>query len=218
MNVRVSRASAVIVQRIAAADTSWFLEWQGHTTEAAETFDGYCGTDVFPPADGRADNEWVVLVHFEDDKALNRWLQSPARAHCLETLRTRVGTFELKTFQEGFGPWFAATAHDNAGSAPPSWKMALTVLLGLYPTVMLLTIGVGPITSPLGLALSMLIGNAFSVSLLQWGLMPLLTRLLQPWLRANEPKPSARLRSGLGFGLILLLLAALTLVFRQTTG
>jgi hypothetical protein len=60
---------------------------------------------------------------------------------------------------------------------------ALTVLLGLYPTVMLISLFIMPWLSRLPLAASMLIGNMISVSVLQWILMPPLNRLLASWLK-----------------------------------
>ena len=50
-----------------------------------------------------------------------------------------AAAFRLKTLPTGFGSWFAAQL-DGPGDQPPSWKIALSVLLGLYPTVMLLTL------------------------------------------------------------------------------
>ena len=211
---RASRASAVVVQRVPAAAVDGFLEWQRDVTEAAEGFGGYCGTDVFPPADGGA-GDWVVLIHFEDEASLAHWLESPERARRLEDLRSKVGEFDLKTLRGGFGAWFAGQGQ-GSGAAPVAWKMVMTVVLGLFPTVMLLTIFVGPLTSPLGLAVSMLIGNALSVSILQWVVMPRLTKWLGPWLRADGAAKGA-VRAATP-GLILLLLATLAIVFRQVTG
>ena len=211
---RASRASAVVVQRVPAAAADGFLDWQRGATEAAEGFAGYCGTDVFPPAEGRGD-EWVVLIHFEDEESLARWLDSPERARRLEELRSKVGDFDLKTPRGGLGAWFVGPGRDPE-AAPPGWKMALTVLLGLFPTVMLLTIFVGPWTARLGLAGSMLIGNALSVATLQWVVMPLLTARLGPWLRAAGAGTGA-VRAATP-GLILLLLAALAIAFRRVTG
>ena len=79
-------ATAVVVQRVPAAAADWFLEWQGDATRAAEAFAGYSGTEVFPPHDGAGD-EWVTLIHFEDDpapEALARLARARAR---LERLR-----------------------------------------------------------------------------------------------------------------------------------
>ncbi len=101
-------------------------------------------------------------------------------------LRTRIGEFELKTVSGGLGAWFADQARASSAHAPQGWKMVLSVVLGLYPTVMLLSMTIGVVTNRWGLALSMLIGNACSVSILQWGVMPVLTRLFKPWLQAND--------------------------------
>src|SRR5207249_92896 len=95
---------------------------------------------------------------------------------------------------------------------PPSWKFALTVLLALYPTVMLLTVFPWPYTIHLGYAFALLIGQVLSVSILQWVLTPLLTKVLGPWLQANAPKQRA-LSYG-GVFLILAVLMILAILFR----
>jgi antibiotic biosynthesis monooxygenase (ABM) superfamily enzyme len=214
--MHVSRASVVIVQRVPPAEVDWFLGWQADVAQAAEACGGYCGADVFPPSGDNPD-EWVVLVHFEDQTALEAWLASPARAERVDRLRAKIGDFDLETLSGGFGSWFAGRAQGRA-SAPPGWKMALTVLLALFPTVMLLTIVVGPYTSPLGLAVSMLIGNALSISILQWAVMPVLTRLLGPWLHANANGSRKDVKGFAVTGLVVLVLASLATLFRQITG
>jgi antibiotic biosynthesis monooxygenase (ABM) superfamily enzyme len=166
LEVRSSGASLVIVQQIQPADADWFLEWQHGIAAAAEKSPGYKGTDVYPPTDCQR-KEWVVVIHFEDDKSLREWLDSPIREQWVDKLRARAGEFALKALPGGFGPWFAGLTRQRDAAAPPSWKMALTVLLGLYPTVMLLTLFPGPYLNPLGFALAMLIGNALSISILQ---------------------------------------------------
>jgi uncharacterized protein len=215
VDLRVSRASAVVVQRVPAASADWFMDWQRGASKAAEGFAGYSGTDVYPPANGRGD-QWVVVIHYDDDESLQTWLRSPVRAEWVAKLQGAIGDFDLKAFPGGFGAWFTDPARQAGGDAPESWKMALTVLLALYPTVMLLTIFVGPYTNPAGMAVSMLIGNMMSISILQWGVMPVLTKLLGPWLGASTRRATAPSLAGLG--LVLVLLAAITFAFRLKTG
>jgi antibiotic biosynthesis monooxygenase (ABM) superfamily enzyme len=81
---------------------------------------------------------------------------------------------------------------------------------------MLLSMTVGLVTNRWGLALSMLIGNVCSVSILQWGVMPVLTRLLKPWLQANDAA-QPRLMLG-GSAVVLLALAVMAIGFRFITG
>lgn len=215
MDTRVSGATAVVVQRVPAASVEWFMDWQRGVTEAVEAFAGYGGTEVYPPAGSQA-GEWVVLINFDDEESLQAWIDSPVRREWVEKLHRHVGAFDLKVMPSGFSSWFTSCLGGPDGAPPPSWKMALVVLLGLYPTVMLLTLFPGPYTQPLGLALSMLIGNALSVALLQWAVMPVLNLVAAPWLGANSEKQ--RIFSVAGIVVILALLVGLVWLFRPLTG
>lgn len=215
MEMRICRASAVIVQRVPAEAVERLLQWQRGITEVAELFAGYRGTDVYPPVES-LEGEWVTVIHFDDDAALQCWLASPVRQEWVEKLRTEVGDFCLTTLAGGFRAWFAGLSRGSADASPPAWKMALTVLFGLYPTVMLLSLLVGPFLQPLGFALEMLIGNVLSVIVLQWAVMPTLIAWLGPWLNANE-KRKITLSIG-GVLLILLLLAGQVALFRLMKG
>lgn len=211
VEVRISRASAVIVQRVAPATVDWFLAWQNGVATLAKTFSGYQGTDIYPPTAGQGD-DWVAVVHFVDSDALQRWLSSPARAASVAQLRAQIGEFDLRT--GGFGFWFTDQS-PGSRSMPPSWKMVIAVLCGLYPTTMLLSF-IGPYFAWMGFAPSMLVSLALSVSILQWIVMPRVTTALSPWLNANGP--SDRTRSTGGLCLLLLLLVGMVLMFRLVTG
>ena len=156
------------------------------------------------------------LEHEDKGMMLKVRLDSPVRAQWVEKLRETIGSFDLKVLSVGFGPWFACLTPEAGTAPPPGWKMALIVLLGLYPTVMVLTLFPGPYVSPLGLALAMLIGNALSISILQWAVMPALNHLFSGWLLANTP--AQWVLSVSGSAVILGLLAVLALLFRQVTG
>jgi hypothetical protein len=214
MEVRPSRTTAVVVQHVPKAKADWFLEWQQGVARAAEDFAGFRGIDAYPPADDQHD-EWVVAIHFADETSLQGWLNSSIRVQWIEKLQ-EGGDFELKALPGGFGPWFAGLRLGSKEASPSGWKMALTVLLGLYPTVMLLTFFPGPYTQPLGLAYAMLIGNAISVCILQWAVMPVLTVLVAPWLKADSDTQKALLIGGV-IG-ILAALGGMAILFHQITG
>ncbi len=213
MEVRTSRASAVVIQRIPLEKAEWFMEWQKGITAAAESSPGYSGSDVYPPSD--AQSEWVVVLHFEDDEFLNNWLNSTVRRQWLEKLHERIGEFELQVLPGGLGAWFT-DVFLASGKQPPSWKIALCVLLGLYPTVMSLTLFPGSFISSLGPAVATLIGNILCVAILQWVVMPALNRLLASWLAANSY--DQRILSYSGVIIMVFLLGGMTLLFRQVMG
>jgi hypothetical protein len=215
LEVRRARASSVIVQRIPPDAVDGFLQWQDGVSAAAAKFPGYQTTEVYPPPSGAQPEgkqpEWVVVVHFDDAKTLQDWLDSRQRAEWLAKLPSKAKDFQLKMLPAGLGAWFAGAP---AGVGPfPHWKMFLFVLLGLYPTVMLLTFFLSPYTARYGLAVAMLIGNAASVAFLEWLGMPILSRLLDRWLRANG-KPG-RAVSLVGLLLMLVTLGGMTFAFQM---
>ena len=213
LEVRGARSSSVIVQRIPAHATEAFMEWQRAITVDAAQFPGYQTTEIYPPSNEQ--EEWVIVLHFDDSKNLQAWLDSPKRAEWMAKLPCEVRDYRLKMLPGGFGPWFAGLGED--GGLPGHGKMILSVLLGLYPIVMLLTILVSPCTVRwFGLAVALLIGNAISVVILEWGTPALSRSVLAPWLRA---KGREGLRVTLiGTAIILAALVVMAALFRLVTG
>jgi uncharacterized protein len=75
----------------------------------------------------------------------------------------------------------------------PKWKTGLSVLVGLYPTVVLLTLAISEIWPGGPLWATLLVGNICSVSLLTWLVMPVVTRALRFWLVPGHQISRARL-------------------------
>jgi antibiotic biosynthesis monooxygenase (ABM) superfamily enzyme len=213
IEARGPRASSVIVHRVPAGSAERFAQWQRGVTQAAQRFPGYVGTEHYPPADARH-LDWVVVVHFADAAALRHWLDSPERAAWTAKLPPEVADFRLKTLSGGFGPWFAGLV--EADAPLPRWKMALSVLFGLYPTVMLLAVFLVPHLKPLGLAVTMLLSNLASCAFLEWLGMPVVRLVLRPWLRANDRKGKAV--SLVGTALIVAALGVMAFLFSLVTG
>jgi len=213
LELRGARASSVILQRISAHASEAFMEWQRAITVDAAKFAGYQTTEIYPPS-GQQD-EWVVILHFDDSSSLQAWLDSPQRAEWMAKLPCEFRDYRLQILPSGFGAWFAGLGED--GGLPAHGKVILSVLLGLYPVVMLLTILLSPYTTRLfGLAVALLIGNAISVVILEWGTPALNRFVLAPWLRARG-------REGLrvtliGTAVILAALVVMAALFRLATG
>ena len=101
----------------------------------------------------------------------------------------------------------------TAVAGPSQIKMAMVVLLALYPTVMLLTLYVSPLMSSLGLPLSIFVSNILSVIMLTWAIMPLTTRALKFWLDESSGGPTKL--TLLGGALVVGLYGISILIFRQ---
>lgn len=204
-------ASLLVSTRVRPGREREYREWQSAVDAEAAKFPGFQGNEVFPPAPGQQ-GEWVVLVRFDSPENLERWLHSEVRTRLLEQGEPLFEHVEQHTVGSGFPGWFRlAAGPGRTAEMPPDWKQAMTVLLVLYPTVMLLARWLSPHLGFLAPATSMFVGNVVSVALLTWVLMPAVSRALSFWL---VPRGTARLRIELlGVGAILLGYAVSLLVF-----
>jgi uncharacterized protein len=210
-DIRSPRASYVVIQTVPPKLTDDYLHWQRSITAAAAPFPGYQQTEAYPPVDPYAEKpEWVIVIHFDTPQALERWLTSSERAHWMAKLPQEFQKYQIKSFPSGLGSYFRLFVDPPPGPLP-HLKAIFAVMLGLYPTIMLMTWFITPKLNHLGLGISMLIGNILSVTFLEYVIMPGVSYLLRPWLQANAPQD--RTTSIAGYALIVAALAFMVWFF-----
>ncbi|MGE2723006.1 antibiotic biosynthesis monooxygenase [Mycolicibacterium celeriflavum] len=185
-NARGSDAlvTVVVSHRVRADQVDEFLAWQDRLRLAENEFPGFRGSELFRPVAGVQD-EWTAMYRFDTAADLDRWLVSKER-HDLLAEGEKFSDFQLRTVDHSFGSWFAFDEHGKQAPPPSNLKTSIAVWVGLYPTVMLLTIAMSPFRLPLWL--NMLIGNLLSSLLISFVVMPYYVNpLLKHWLR---PPPS----------------------------
>jgi uncharacterized protein len=177
--------TVVVAHPVRPEDEAAFLAWQRRLSDAERRSPGHRGGELLRPVPGVQD-DWVAVSRFASGHDLEAWLASPARRDLLAE-GERFRDFRLQRVTTSFGSWFTGDA--GATAPPPSWKTALSVLVGLYPTVVLLTLAISALWPSGPLWASLLVGNVASVALLTWVVMPVVTRALAAWL---EPAPETR--------------------------
>jgi antibiotic biosynthesis monooxygenase (ABM) superfamily enzyme len=181
----------VVSHPVDQADQGAFLAWQDRVTDAERQFPGFRGAELYRPVPGVQD-EWTALYRYDTDEHASAWLESAERQRLLRE-GDRFREFQLHRISSPFGSWFAPPDGDEEQAGPPSWKTGLSVLVGLYPTVVLLTLAISEIWPKGPLWATLLVGNICSVSLLTWVVMPLVTRALRFWLVPGRQLSRARL-------------------------
>lgn len=166
-----------------------FLAWQRRMTDAERSFPGFRGSELFRPVPGVQD-DWSIVYRYDSSEHLDSWLDSPERQRLLAE-GSKFSDFELHRISNPFGSWFSFGEAAPGVEAPAAWKTALSVLVGLYPTVVLLTLAISELWTSADLWESLLLGNVLSVSLLTWVVMPVVTRALRFWL-APAPGTASR--------------------------
>jgi antibiotic biosynthesis monooxygenase (ABM) superfamily enzyme len=207
--------TVVVTHRVKEKDTRAFLAWQERITAAEREFPGFRGTELFRPVEGMQE-EWTTLYRFDSAASLDAWLSSDQRQQLLEEGK-KFDDFQLRTIENSFGNWFAFDGHGHEAAPPSNARTSLAVWVGLYPTVMLLSLGMAELLPVLPLWQSLLIGNLVSSFVMSYVTMP---RYVNPvlgwWLRpaAAAPQPRTDL---LGLGVVIGCNLAWAIVFYLVT-
>lgn len=178
--------TVVVTHRVDPDHVADFLAWQERLRLAESMFDGFRGTEVFRPVEGIQD-EWTTLYRFENESDLERWLVSDQRRELLAE-GERFADFNSRTIDNSFGSWFAFDDTGHEAPPPSDTKTSLAVWMGLYPTVVFLTLALSPLHLPLWLG--MLVGNLLSSFAMSFVAMPYYVNpLLKRWLRPPRDAP-----------------------------
>jgi antibiotic biosynthesis monooxygenase (ABM) superfamily enzyme len=205
--------TAVVTHRVPPEHVDEFLDWQEQLRLAESKFPGFRGSEMFRPIEGVQD-EWTTLYRYDSAADMDRWLTSSERQRLLDEGK-RFSDFRLRTIDNSFGSWFAFDEDGGQARAPSVTKTAIAVWVGLYPTVVLLTLALSPAKLPLWDG--MLIANLLSSFVMSFVTMPFYVNpLLKRWLRppADAPKAATNIR---GAVLITALMASWALLFWLAT-
>ncbi|PBC81096.1 MULTISPECIES: antibiotic biosynthesis monooxygenase [unclassified Streptomyces] len=192
--------TAVISHEVKSGQEQQFLRWQEKTLMAQEKAPGFMGSELFKPVEGVQDH-WVVVFRFDSRAHLDDWLHSEVRTKLLAEGSKYFTSYDVRKVGSAFSGWFQ---FDRRGGAPPDWKQAMSVVLALYPTVMVLnlTVGVGLEKLTIREYIGLFLSNVLSVSALTWLLMPLVNRAFAFWLVPS--RAVGRKEQVLGVALMLL--------------
>lgn len=178
--------AVVIARRPRPGQREAFQAWaQGIQAVMAEQ-PGFRSYQAVPPVDPDQ-GDWYFVFTFEDDRTLQRWLQSPLRAEWQarsEALTEGPGQTRLVRGLEGL---MGIPAEHGA---TPAWKVAVLTELGLAPVVF--TVGLLLMQTDFypawsrsglwGLWWATVLSTSLCVSLMTWGVMPLVLRAFRRWL------------------------------------
>ncbi len=173
--------TVVVSWRVRKGCEREFEAWRREISAAALEFPGHMGVNVILP--GGAAREYVVIFRFDTYEHLRAWQESNIRRDLLkkaERFRESEPSYRLES---GLEYWFAPT---SPPASPPRWKMAIVTVLGVWPVSILVPWLLIPVVDKVPSMLQALLMAAGIVILLTWAVMPVLVKILRPWLQPSE--------------------------------
>ena len=188
-----SKPVTVIVKRIAKKDKiKEFEEWLSGISKEVSRQEGSMGIDIIRPSpngSSKSKSQYIVIFRFNSSDNLAKWEKSPVRNEWLQKGRKLVEADPDVQKMTGLEFWFTPYFKDESSpmiplQPPPRYKMVIVtipvisiLLLTLVPQIHFLT-EILSIPFPIRLVIALTI----TVLLMTYVIMPLLTKLLKPWL------------------------------------
>jgi antibiotic biosynthesis monooxygenase (ABM) superfamily enzyme len=177
--------TAVITREILPGREPDYQQWSRRLLAALADLPGYQGATLIGPPHGEPGRHMLIL-RFADKQSLRRWNDSEQR----KALTSEAAAFSRHVYEEpsSLETWFAIPGM-GAVEPPPRWKMALVTTPAAYVLILAILTVLSPISESWSRAASNAVVTVLMVALLTYVAMPLVTRLLRPWLYpAQKPR------------------------------
>ncbi|OQA30132.1 MAG: hypothetical protein BWY56_02562 [Acidobacteria bacterium ADurb.Bin340] len=172
--------TVVVARRVRPGCEDVFQEWADGFTREVTSRAGCLTCQLVPPL-GKAQPEWVFVSTFDTPQNLRAWIESPERAQWLAQAEPLVeGPGEAQVIS-GLEQLFGLLP-PTVAPPPPVWKVAVSVLVGLYPLTLFSQAVLGPLLGGWPLPVRGAVSAVLMVILMTWVVMPGVTRALKPWL------------------------------------
>lgn len=142
---------------------------------------------VMRPVEGSGSREYGVLQRFRDAESRDRFYSSDLYQQWEALEASFTEGEEEHQHLSGLETWFVLPGQ-RAAIPPPPWKMALVTILGVWPASILVPWVLDPFMSGLPWLLQAFFIAVGIVVLLTWVIMPVLVRILKPWLYRPDRK------------------------------
>ena len=211
--------SSLVVEHIVPNSAlAAFDRWQCESHRLASLQPGFIRLDQCPSL--ACENDVVkryTIVHFDSPEHLHDWVESKERKRLTEQGQKIFNAYRFKSFTTGLEGWFSqrTSTGEQSHLGPPVWKQILSVVLGLYPLIMLrLAFFPETFLSHWSTAAVTLLATLLTSSLLSVGVMPLITRMMNFWLYPAY-RQSTYQTDLIGLGIIGSGLLTMMLLFQQ---
>ncbi|CAH0149646.1 MULTISPECIES: antibiotic biosynthesis monooxygenase [unclassified Pseudomonas] len=168
----------MVARRVASERYHDFMAWLREGELLATDFPGYLGSGVLAPPPG--DDEFQMIFRFTDEHTMAAWEHSASRRAWLDRGK---GLFAQPHEQRALGidAWFGSGLRQ-----PPRWKQTIAIWLAFFPVSLCFNLLFGNLLADVQLITRVLLSTLALTPLMTYLFIPLVTRLLAPWLQGTR--------------------------------
>ena len=181
------------MKRIAKKDKiKEFEEWLSGISKEVSRQEGSMGIDIIKPTPNignKSKPEYVIIFRFNTYENLDKWEKSPIRHEWLQKGRKLAESNYDVQKMTGLEFWFTPYSNDESSpmiplQPPPRYKMVIVTIPVISILLMTLVPQIHFLTEMLSIPfpIRLVIALTITVLLMTYVIMPLLTKLLKPWL------------------------------------
>jgi uncharacterized protein len=171
--------TVVVHRRVKTGRETEYLQLMHEFVDVARRVDGHLGMQILLPAAGARD--YAIIDRFADQAARDRFTASSEYRAWMGKLADLTDGDPRIDELTGLEGWFASGDAPTLPK-PPKYKMAVATFLGVFPVTTALGLGVSPMIANWPLIPRNAVFSALVVVALTWIVMPLITRILHPWM------------------------------------
>lgn len=195
----------VVVHRPKAAKLDEYREWLSSSGKAESQFPGFLSREVIEPIpDGQ--DFYTLVVRFDSSQSLGQWLNSSPWHELHSQVQTLIDSADrFSTDPHYLTPfWYQS---DPQTAKVPTWKIWLSTVLALYPSIFVISLLLQFVTAPF--APTLLLSNLLGVACVSWIAGPFVRRAAKSWMVARPDQTKTTVLGTLAIVLTLLLLLAI---------
>jgi uncharacterized protein len=171
-------ATAVFARRVKPGREAEYENLARKMVETSKAFPGQLAANVLHEPDSP---DYTLLYSFTDRPALQAWLDSPERRGLVRQADQLADQHLRLPPLTGLETWFRLP-HRATIKPPPRWKMWLVSLLAIYPLVVTFQVTIVPTIKTWPLLVRSAVLPLTLLTLMTFVVMPVVTRVVQPWL------------------------------------
>ena len=179
--------TVLVTRAVPASEEAAFAATLKELLEAFGRFPGTSGSVVFRRESG-GEVEFSILKRFASEAVHDAWLASPDFASWRDAVAPATPTPGHVRRYSGMDAFFVSA---KAPDAPPRWKMAVVLFLAVLPMSLAMSHWAAPLLAHVSLLTGSLVTSVVMVLAMTYAVVPLLTRIFQPWL---QPRAGAGAR------------------------